>query len=72
MAIALNEPDPSIEPIINCQLGFMHTPITMTRKTSMQVFIPSLLLILAAAAGEKPDAEAIEGAWVPSKAELAG
>jgi len=52
----------------------MHTPITMTRKTSMQVFIPSLLLIatLAAAAGEKPDAEAIEGAWVPSKAELAG
>jgi uncharacterized protein (TIGR03067 family) len=38
----------------------------------MQVFIPSLLLILAAAAGEKPDAETIEGAWAPSKAELAG
>lgn len=52
----------------------MPTPTTITRKTSMQVFVLSLVLIatLAAAAGEKPDAKTIEGAWVPSKAELAG
>jgi uncharacterized protein (TIGR03067 family) len=52
----------------------MHTPTTITHKTSMQVFVLSLLLIetLAAAAGEKPDAKAIEGAWAPVKAELAG
>jgi uncharacterized protein (TIGR03067 family) len=52
----------------------MHTPTTIMNKTSVQVPVLSLLLIatLAATAGEKPDAKAIEGAWVPSKAELAG
>ena len=52
----------------------MHTPTTTTRKTSIQVFVLSLLFIatLAAAAGEKPDAKAIEGTWAPVKAELAG